>query len=120
MKLYHIRKENGFNQHTFYGWLKETGLIEKGPAGYIPGPMAWEEMALLTTKKIDDTGKVHNVTQVTVSKSKVADLITAYLNSGKPNLYNKRKQEEELQLKLQELQKRLEKIESKLTQLPLT
>lgn len=52
MKLYHIRKENGFNQHTFYGWLKETGLIEKGPAGYIPGPMAWEEMALLTTKKL--------------------------------------------------------------------
>lgn len=58
---------------------------------------------------------MRNVTQVTVSKSKVADLITAYLNSGKPNLYNKSKQEEELQLKLQELQKRLEKIESKLT-----
>lgn len=118
MKLYHIRKENGFNQQTFYNWLKETGLIEKGPKGYITGPNAWDEMAVLTTKRVDVNGEVREVTQVTVPKNKVSALITAYLSSGKTDLYTQGKRDE-IQLKFQIIQDCLEKIEQQLTQLML-
>lgn len=113
MKLHKVKSQNGFSQTTFYSWLREEELITKLPSGYVVGPKALPGMETLTSKRVNEDGEVIEITQVTIDKMMVPELVQRYRNSGKENLYVKRKTVKE-KYSESELASRLEILENRL------
>lgn len=113
MKLHKVKSQNGFSQTTFYSWLREEELITKLPSGYVVGPKALPGMETLTSKRVNEDGEVIEITQVTIDKMMVPELVQRYTNSGKENLYVKRKSVRE-KYSESELANRLEILENRL------
>lgn len=88
MKLMVIKREYGFHQTTFYGWLRDEELIMKTDRGYEVGNMAPEGMETLESERIDEFGERRVITQVTVAEHLVPELVEKYLSSGLPRLYS--------------------------------
>lgn len=87
MKLHEIKKAHGFNQETFYGWLRETGMIVKEASGYVIGPNALEGMFTLHTKSANQDGELHTRTQVAVEDDNVFRLVEKYEQTDLPKRY---------------------------------
>jgi hypothetical protein len=97
MKLHEIRKEYRLNQRTFYGWLREKGMIEKTDYGYVVGVNALEGMETLKTRRVDENGELYENTQVTMDNMKIPTLIELYKQSGLPKLYSEKRKSEALE-----------------------
>ncbi|OTN77924.1 hypothetical protein A5886_003025 [Enterococcus sp. 8G7_MSG3316] len=87
MKLHEIKKAHGFNQKTFYGWLRETGMIVKEASGYVIGPNALEGMFTLHTKSANQDGELLTRTQVAVEDDNVFRLVEKYEQTDLPKRY---------------------------------
>lgn len=92
MKLNDIRESYGFNQRTFYNWMKEQRLIEKTENGYIAGKEALDGMATEETSYFGPDGKPKTV--VIVTEENADELAKLYVNSGLDRLYSTIKRKE--------------------------
>ena len=86
MKLNEIRESYGFNQRTFYNWMKEQGLTEKTDNGYIIGPNALQGMYTEYSSYFGPDGNPK--TTVAISDENVNELVKMYVNSGLDRLYS--------------------------------
>lgn len=86
MKLNEIRESYGFNQRTFYNWMKDQQLIEKTENGYIIGTNALEGMSTENTTYFGPDGKPKTV--VTVTSDTADDIVKMYVSSGLDRLYS--------------------------------
>ncbi|WP_086350102.1 hypothetical protein [Candidatus Enterococcus clewellii] len=86
MKLNEIRESYGFNQRTFYNWMKDQQLIEKTDNGYIIGSNALEGMNTEDTAYFGPDGKPK--TMVTVTSEIADDIVKMYVGSGLDRLYS--------------------------------
>lgn len=86
MKLNDIRESYGFNQRTFYNWMKKQQLIEKTENGYIVGKEALDGMSTEATSYFGPDGKPKTV--VVVTEENADELVKLYVNSGLDRLYS--------------------------------
>ncbi|MFD1465351.1 hypothetical protein ACFQ4L_04495 [Lapidilactobacillus mulanensis] len=87
MKIYALKMKYELHQTTFYGWLRDQGLIVKEQTGYVVGPNGADMMETLTDYFLDSNGEIAKRTQVGVIQSQVQTLLAMYLDSGLPKLY---------------------------------
>lgn len=116
MKLHEIKAKYGFNQTSFYGFLKEQELIEKVESGYVIGKNHIVGMETLVSE--NPRGETPaQVTQVSVSTEAIPRLVEMYENSSWTNLYSADVQFKTVNSKLLEIINKIEIISSQLAEL---
>lgn len=112
MKLFAVKTKYGFNQHTFYEWLREQEIIEKSESGYKIGKRALSGMKESETIVLEGTEAITR-TVVSIPNAKVEELVSRYENSGKDKLYSDKHYSDDLVDKVESLFRRVEILENR-------